>query len=346
MPLPWRGGADNAFPGGTSALHFATGSVASRVMAERKGKTKKKAPSGAKWTHARIPIPAVAEEAVAALCLELGAPGVQTGERDLRRKEASTAWPTRIRIEAWFPPAVPRAQLKRALVSGLKRIHDSFPGVSPERVELVPFEVGDYGESWRENFPPLRIGRSFLVTPSWHQVDAGRRHRIEIDPGQAFGTGHHSTTRGCLLAIEEECSRHTVKSGLDIGTGSGVLAIALRRLGVPRVVAIDNDPLAVAATEAAVEANDCAPIRIGAKFSDARGHYDLVVANLYSGLHVKLAKNIAARVAPGGSLIISGLLERQEDEVRKALRAQGMRLRRRRVIATWVTLTLGRTKPG
>ena len=165
-----------------------------------------------------------------------------------------------------------------------------------------------------------------------------------IDPGQAFGTGHHSTTRGCLLAIEEECARRTVRSGLDVGTGSGVLAIALRRLGVPRVVAIDNDPLAVSATEAAVQANDCAPIRIGAKFGDARGRYDLVVANLYSGLLVKLAKNIANRVGPGGSLIVSGLLESQETEVRKALRAQGLRLRRRRAIATWVTLTLGRAK--
>lgn len=315
-----------------------------KAPASPRGKPRRKTSAGETWTHAQIPVPAVAEEAVAALCLELGAPGVQTGERDLRRKEASSALPTRIRIDAWFPPAVSRARLKHALVSGLKRIHASFPGVAPERVKLTPFVVGDYGESWRENFPPLRIGRSFLVTPSWHAVEAGRRHRIEIDPGQAFGTGHHSTTRGCLLAIEEECSRRSVKSALDIGTGSGVLAIALRRLGVHRVVAIDNDPLAVAATEAAVEANECAPVRVGAKFSEARGRYDLVVANLYSGLHVKLAKNIAARVAPGGSLIVSGLLERQENEVREALRAQGLRLRRRRAIATWVTLTLGRAK--
>ena len=110
------------------------------------------------WTHARIPAPAEAEDAVAALCLELGAPGVQTGERDLRRSTGKSARPARIRIEAWFPPAIPRARLERALNAGLERIHRAFPGLRPERVRVAPFEVGDYGSAWRENFPPLRIG--------------------------------------------------------------------------------------------------------------------------------------------------------------------------------------------
>lgn len=295
------------------------------------------------WTHARIPAPAEAEDAVAALCLELGAPGVQTGERDLRRSSGNSARPARIRIEAWFPPAISRARLERALNAGLERIHRAFPGLRPERVRVAPFEVGDYGSAWRENFPPLRIGKRFLVTPSWHETPASARHRIEIDPGQAFGTGHHSTTRGCLLAIEEECARRTVRSGLDVGTGSGVLAIGMRRLGVPRVVAIDNDPLAVRATEAAVKANACGPVRTGSGLGNARGQYDLVVANLYSRLLVRLAPNLAARVREGGSLVVSGLLEKQEKEVRAALRAQGLRLRRRRAISTWVTLILTRT---
>lgn len=317
----------------------ATKKAASRSTATRATRARSAARDSV-WTHAKIPAPAAAEDAVAALCLELGAPGVQTGERDLRRSSASKGAPARIRIEAWFPPAIPRARLERALNAGLARIHAAFPGLRPEAIRVAPFEVGDYGSAWRENFPPLRVGKRFLVTPSWHELEAGARHRIEIDPGQAFGTGHHSTTRGCLIAIEEECARRTVRSGLDVGTGSGVLAIGLRRLGVARVVAVDNDPLAVAATAAAVRANDCMPVRTGSGLSQARGRFDLVVANLYSGLLVRLAPNLAARLADGGTLIVSGLLESQEKEVRAALRACGLRLRRRRVIATWVTLTL------
>ncbi len=297
------------------------------------------------WTHARIPAPEEAEDAIAALCLELGAPGVQTGARDFRRAPKGTRRAPRIRIEAWFPPAVSREKLEKALQNGLARIRTSFPGLNPKSLRVADFAVGDYGASWRENFPPLKIGKKFLISPSWHKLPPSQRHTVVIDPGQAFGTGHHSTTRGCLLALEEEFARADVHSGLDVGTGSGVLAIAMRKLGASRVVAIDNDPLSLAATEDAVESNNCAPLRVGANLSAARGQFDIVIANLYSRLLVRMAASLANRVKPGGSLIVSGLLEKQEAEVKKALQAQGLRVRERRSLATWVTLTLRRPKP-
>merc|ERR1739841_130966 len=99
------------------------------------------------------------------------------------------------------------------------------------------------------------------------------------------------------------------------------------------------------ATEDAVEVNECAPLRVGANLSAARGEFDIVIANLYSRLLVRMAASLANRVKPGGSLIVSGLLEKQEAEVKKALQAQGLRVRERRSLATWVTLTLRRPKP-
>jgi ribosomal protein L11 methyltransferase len=290
------------------------------------------------WTHARIPAPEEAEDAIAALCLELGAPGVQTGARDFRRAAKGGRRAPRIRIEAWFPPAVSREKLEKALQNGLVRIRASFPGLNPKSLRVADFTVGDYGTSWRENFPPLKIGKTFLISPSWHKLPQSRRHTVVIDPGQAFGTGHHSTTRGCILALEEEFARTEVRRGLDVGTGSGVLAIAMRKLGAARVVAIDNDPLSLAV-------NNCAPLRVGANLSAARGEFDVVIANLYSRLLVRMAASLANRVKPGGSLIVSGLLEKQEAEVKKALQAEGLRVRERRSLATWVTLTLRRPKP-
>ena len=297
------------------------------------------------WTHVRIPAPAAAEDAVAALCLELGAPGVQTGAKDFRRGTKANSRAPRIRIEAWFPPAASRQKLERALTGGLIRIRAAFPGLNPKSLRVADFTIGDYGASWRENFPPLRIGRKFLISPSWHELPDSKRHTIVIDPGQAFGTGHHSTTRGCLLALEEEFARTELRTGLDVGTGSGVLAIAMRKLGATRVVAIDNDPLSVSATEQAVQVNGCAPLRVGSNLSAARGEFDIVIANLYSRLLVRMAANLANRVKPGGSLIVSGLLEKQEAEVKKALRSAGLHIRQRRALATWVTLTLRRPKP-
>ena len=293
------------------------------------------------WSHARIPAPAAAEDAIAALCLELGAPGVQTGKRDLRRVALTPRPPRQICIEAWFPPAVSRRHLRRALTTGLRRVHEAFPGVDPGRLTIEAFDVNQDADRWRDDFPALRIGRRFLVAPPWSDTESGARLRIVIDPGQAFGTGHHSTTRGCLLAIEEECSRRKLSRGLDVGCGSGVLAIALRKLGVPQVVAIDTDPLAISATEKATRENDCHPVRVGDRLARARGQYDLVVANLYSRTLVKLAKMLSNRLKPGGRLIVSGLLEKQEKEVRAAFREQLLRVYRRRSIATWVTLTLG-----
>lgn len=298
----------------------------------------------ASWTHARIPAPAEAEDAVAALCLELGAPGVQTGAKDFRRAPKASVRVPRIRIEAWFPPAVSRQKLEKALANGLARIRTSFPGLNPKSLRVVDFTVGDYGASWRENFPPLKIGKTFLISPSWHKLPPSKRHTLVIDPGQAFGTGHHSTTRGCLLALEEEFARTEFRTGLDVGTGSGVLAIAMRKLGAKRVVAIDNDPLSLAATQEAIQVNDCAPLRVGGNLSAARGQFDIVIANLYSRLLVRMASSLANRVKPGGSLIVSGLLEKQEVEVKKALRAAGLQVRERRALATWVTLTLRRPK--
>lgn len=291
-----------------------------------------------RWTRLRLPVPLEAVDAVSALCIELGAPGVVTGQTDFRRKKKTSRVARTTRIEAYFPPDVPRRRLERQLDAALSDAASHFAKLDPARSEIEPFETGDYGTAWRAHFPPITVGKSLLIAPTWHDVEANGRHVLRIDPGQAFGTGHHPTTRGCLLEVEQACAKAPPARGLDVGCGSGVLALAMRALGVGRVAAVDNDPLAIEATELAARENGLGPIATGASLQSRRGRYELVVANLFANLLVELAPLLAARLAPGGRLIVSGLLESQEKDVRRALRAAGLRMRRRRCLSTWVTL--------
>ncbi len=290
------------------------------------------------WTRLRLPIPLEATDAVSALCIELGAPGVVTGQVDFRRKKKSTRTVRSTRIEAYFPPDVPRRPLEKRLRAALSNVRTHFSKLDPARAEIEPFETGDYGTAWRAHFPPITVGKRLLIAPTWHDVKDDSRHVIRIDPGQAFGTGHHPTTRGCLLEIEQACTSEPPARGLDVGCGSGVLALAMRAFGVRRVAAVDNDRIAVEATADAAKTNGLGPVSTGPSLESRRGQYDLIVANLFANLLVELAPRLAARLAPGGRVIVSGLLENQEKDVRAALRGAGLRIRRRRCLSTWVTL--------
>ena len=196
--------------------------------------------------------------------------------------------------------------------------------------------------AWRDHFPPLKVGKRLLIAPTWRNVDPGKRHLLEIDPGLAFGTGHHSTTRGCLLEIERLSEAANPKSILDVGCGSGVLALAGHLLGARRIAAVDTDSLAREATLEAFERHGVRGFLVGSDVKRLRKTFDLVVANLFVDSLVELAPILAARTHPGGHLVVSGLLDRQARQVRSAMEAQGLVLERRRRLRCWVVLTFVR----
>jgi ribosomal protein L11 methyltransferase len=303
--------------------------------------------SANRWTRLAIAVPEEASDAVSAVCIELGAPGVVTGQRDLKRASPQRLLQRRTtRLEAYFPPEIERCDLKKRLSLALLRVAESFPAVRPDRARLTPYAPRDYTSTIRERFPPLRIGKRLLVSPPWHHPEPRGRVVLRIEPGQAFGTGHHATTRSCLLEIERACSVAPPARGLDVGSGSGVLAVAMRALGVRRVVAVDTDPVARRVTAEAVTVNRCGPVRVVPSLGLARGLFDLIVANLFAHLLVALAPRLAARLAPGGRLVVSGLLARQEREVRAAFAQCGLRVARPRTLSGWSTITCqARTRP-
>jgi len=200
----------------------------------------------------------------------------------------------------------------------------------------------DWNESWKKGFQPVDAGKQFTIIPPWEQPRKDRIN-ITIDPAMAFGTGHHETTRSCLLLMEKYAADCSQKSFLDLGTGTGILAIAAAKLGYRRVVGIDTDPLAVDASLLNIEINHTSEVEIReGSLSEAETAYDVIAANLISGVLVLLATILAAHLNPGGIAILSGILVGQEDEVIEAMEHAGLTLRETHIDDKWVSLVMDR----
>lgn len=202
--------------------------------------------------------------------------------------------------------------------------------------------VGDaWRDAWKQHFVPRRFGRRLVVRPSWEPFDAGPGDAVVVlDPGRAFGSGLHAST-GLVLG---ELDRR-IRGGervLDVGCGSGILALAALALGASRAVAVDNDPEAVEVTLENARAND-AGRRLSARLPPlprtTRG-FDVVLANIQADVLVALAPALARRVAPGGLLVLSGILSEQADEVKRAF--GGLRTLARPSADGWTALVLKR----
>ena len=200
----------------------------------------------------------------------------------------------------------------------------------------------DWTDAWKAGYAPQRIGRVVIV-PSWLDEAIGPDEvALRLDPGMAFGTGLHPTTRGCLTLLQEISPMPPVV--LDVGSGSGVLALAALRLGAERAVCYDTDPLAVEATLANAEANGLAD-RVTASCGSlpTTGEtYPLVVANLVAAVLIELAAPLAAHTAAGGVLLASGIIADRADEVLAALTAEGFVLENRLDDGDWTALRLRR----
>ena len=213
----------------------------------------------------------------------------------------------------------------------------------------------DWANAWKEHFPVLRVGRRIVIRPTW------RRHRrqpddvvLALDPGMAFGTGLHPTTRLCLASLESLADRGVLASTgagggpsrvLDVGCGSGILAIAAGLLGAREVLAVDVDPIAVEATTANAARNRLGRV-ITARAGSAptgEGPFDVVLANLIASLLVRLADGLVEDVRPGGTLLASGIFENREADVAEAFAARGLSVAHRRAEGEWVALELVRS---
>jgi len=253
-----------------------------------------------------------------------------------------------------------RARIEEGLWH-LRQIAGAFASLGVEG-EIGPLEARriaeeDWANAWKEHFHVLHLGRRTVIKPSWRDYEPqGDEVIVELDPGMAFGTGLHPTTRNCLRLLEE-----IIRPGdrvLDVGTGSGILAIAALKLGAARVLALDVSAVAVEATRANAAANgeiDRIEVRLAtlegaagepyfplppnsAVLGAEVGTYDVVVANIIARVIGQLAPALVRAVRPGGTLIASGIIEERRAEAEGPLRAAGLTDVRAVVEGDWVTL--------
>lgn len=237
----------------------------------------------------------------------------------------------------------------KAELTALKRQATAVLGKGAARFELETLPDINWVAKSLEGLKPVAAGR-FLVHGSH---DRGRRKpnafNIEVEAGQAFGTGHHGTTAGCLIAIDRLARSRPIRRALDIGTGSGVLAIAIAKAAKAPVVASDIDPVAVDVADENARLNGVAryirtvtAANLAKRVFAAHGPYDLIVANILAGPLMGLAPAIGRAVAPGGAIILSGLLPGQRARIVAAYRGQNLALVDAAILDGWLTLTFTR----
>lgn len=285
----------------------------------------------ASWLQLSLRADSSVLDAVANFLIERGSPGVV-----IKKNE----------VQAYFLHGGDSVAVRRDVgrfLRGMQRV--SLPSfVEPPRWRIL--KERNWNSAWRRFFQPQRVGRQFLVSPPWITPRRGQRNLIAIEPGMAFGTGTHATTRGCIEFIERIAAsfRGSEFVALDVGTGSGILSIALAKLGAKSVWALDNDPVALKVARENLSSNGVEKkVRLSTtNVSRLRKSFPVVVANLTAETILDLATALEKKVAVKGFLILSGIIKPKERTVTARFAKDGFRIVRRKGEKEWVTLLLRR----
>ena len=258
--------------------------------------------------------------------------------------------PTRPSTVRAYVPARDRAAAERAAAEAGEALgHLQAFGLRPigELATRIVHEA-DWAEAWKAHFPVLRVGRRLVIKPTWRRHRAGQDDVVlALDPGMAFGTGLHPTTRLCLAALDDLADRGALRRGrvLDVGCGSGILAIAAAKLGGATVLGVDTDPIAIEATVGNAGRNGLAE-RISARHGSlpsGEAPFGVILANLIASLLVTLAPFLRDELRPGGTLLASGIFVDRETDVRDAFATVGLAVTGRTIEGEWVALEAVRT---
>ena len=295
---------------------------------------------------------------VSALLMDLGASGTQTEDRadipdpnqpngiwEIIDPALPASMPEDVLVHAWVEASDAFSTLLTELRGRLDALREADPACGALSVEtkLVPDQ--NWAEDWKKYYKPMRSGAHFVIKPSWEPFDAAPEDRvIEIDPGMAFGSGTHETTGMCLALLEE-----TVSGGervIDVGTGSGILAIGAALAGAGHVLAIDIDRDAVRVAEENIRHNGVADridVREGNLLDRVEESCDICVANIIAQVICSFAAPLRRHIRPGGLFICSGIVAQKEEDVRQALLDASYRIREVRHAGEWVAFLAERT---
>ncbi len=299
----------------------------------------------AKWLEITIKTTAEAAEAVADLLLREGAAGIATENPEDIKAVIQSAdssiftdpdyleeLPDYVRVRAYFAQD-DKPYIMQKITVALEAMRD-YLDVGEGLTASAEVHEEDWENSWKEHYHPLNISEHLTISPSWEDYQPKADELvITLDPGSAFGTGEHATTALCLRALEQlSLSGQTL---LDLGCGSGILAIAAALMGAETVEGLDTDANAVKVAQANAELNDCARdiyFHVGELPAASQPQYDVIVANILAEVHVSLAKDYAARLKNQGTLVLGGIIEHKCSAVKEAI-AQATELQLREEVS-------------
>lgn len=293
------------------------------------------------WYEITAKVPPADVEAVAAIMGEM-CPGGVTIQEPIDILGPEEGYRVREGEAVSLCVYIPVSELGAVVADDLRHALHAFPGVE---IIAKPIQQQDWATSWREFFGVVDTGGRVVVVPTWieHEAAPGQMV-IRLDPGQAFGTGHHETTRLCLRALEDAVTPRC--SVLDVGTGSGILAIGAGLLGAGPILGIDIDPIATKTALENLDENGMAgriEIQTGVLAADHGIRYDVVVANINRDANLGLAETFGNVVTPGGTLLLSGILAEDASKVCAAMESNGFALAQMRHERDWCLLGFTRS---
>lgn len=241
-------------------------------------------------------------------------------------------------VKAYYSPDVNIEEVLMAISEGVERAKDIVDfGEFSVSANVVNEE--DWENSWKKYYKPVKVGKRIIIKPLWEEIGDDRDVVIELDPGMAFGTGTHETTRMCLELLEQNIKKSD--DVLDIGTGSGILSIGAVKLGCNKITAVDIDPVAVKVAKENAQINgveDKINIFCGDLTKDVTGTYDIVVANIIADAIILLSGTAAQFLKDGGLYITSGIINTRLDDVKKALTENGFNILEIKTEGDWVAI--------
>ncbi len=299
------------------------------------------------WLEVSMTVDGELAEAVADVFARY-APGGVVAEHGIKYMDADDpGTPTdEVTVRAYLPADARLEETRQRLEQGLSYLNMIQTLPTPR---FTPIKESNWMEAWKQHYRPLEIGKKLIIVPAWMGIPEEDRVQIKIDPGMAFGTGTHPTTQLALALIEDVIASDAPDRVIDVGCGSGILSVAALKLGVEKALGVDIEEASVKSSRENADVND-----IGEEFLIGRGSVDeilagefefksapLVVANILAPILIRLMEaGLGTLVAPGGKLILSGILDEKESDIRAAVASHQLEIIEHRQMGDWIAFVL------